>query len=113
MPSLAPHGEERALNEVIVAPHLLHFRYGISFDIEGFDPMDSPGVGTPVENGIRLKDWLAFLPKTIAEIDSRFVGLEVVEYNPYLDVDYKTRNALIAVIKSIFTSLPSRSMPVV
>jgi arginase len=57
--------------------------YGVSLDLDAFDPADAPGVGTPEAGGIRASD---FLPAW-ADLTSsaRCVGIEIVEYNPHRD----------------------------
>jgi arginase len=57
--------------------------YGVTFDVDALDPCDAPGVGSPVENGIRLADALEGL-KRVAN-DPQLLGFELVEYNPALD----------------------------
>ncbi len=57
--------------------------YGVTFDIDALDPQDAPGVGSPVENGVRLAEAVKGLALTAS--DSRLVGFELVEYNPLLD----------------------------
>lgn len=79
--------------------------YGLCFDMDGLDPKDAPGVGTPVENGIRLNEWLQLIPAHLQAATTRFVGLEVVEYNPHLDVDHKTRDSLAAVVNNVFSNI--------
>lgn len=57
--------------------------YGLTLDIDGLDPIDAPGVGTPVPGGIRggeLRDVLSARAG-----DARLAALEVVEYNPLHD----------------------------
>jgi len=57
--------------------------YGVTFDIDALDPKDAPGVGSPVENGIRLAD--AIDAMTLLADDGRLLAFELVEYNPELD----------------------------
>src|SRR5262249_1212347 len=57
--------------------------YGVSLDLDAFDPADTPGVGTPEEGGIRASE---FLPAWAHLTSSpRCVGIEIVEYNPHRD----------------------------
>ena len=58
----------------------------VSLDLDGVDPHDAPGVGTPVRGGLTYRE-----AHTVMEIisGSEFHGLDVVEVNPVLD----TRNA--------------------
>jgi arginase len=72
--------------------------YGITFDVDGLDPQDAPGVGTPVERGIRLADALTALHSVAA--DARMAAFELVEYNPELDQDGITARASLALIEA-------------
>lgn len=65
--------------------------WGISFDLDGLDPRDAPGTGTPVEQGIRLADALQVLAG--CSQDPQFVALEVTEYNPLRDFGGQTAQA--------------------
>lgn len=65
--------------------------WGISFDLDGLDPRDAPGTGTPVEQGIRLADALQVLAG--CSEDPQFVALEVTEYNPLRDFGGQTAQA--------------------
>jgi arginase len=62
--------------------------YGVSLDLDVFDPADAPGVGSPEVGGIRASD---FLPAW-ADLTSgpRCVGIEIVEYNPHRDRSDRT-----------------------
>lgn len=57
--------------------------FGISIDLDAFNPKESPGVGTPVRHGLHH---LA-LDKALAGImhHPRLVALELAEYNPRRD----------------------------
>jgi len=57
--------------------------YGVTFDIDGLDPQDAPGVGSPVDNGIRLAAAVHALARVAG--DARLLAFELVEYNPELD----------------------------
>jgi arginase len=65
--------------------------WGISFDLDGLDPRDAPGTGTPVDQGIRLADALQVLAG--CSQDPQFVALEVTEYNPLRDFGGQTAQA--------------------
>jgi arginase len=65
--------------------------WGISFDLDGLDPLDAPGTGTPVEEGIRLADALQVLQGCAQ--DTRFVAMELTEYNPLRDFGARTAQA--------------------
>ncbi len=71
----------------------------ISFDLDGLDPRDAPGTGTPVEQGIRLADALQVL--TGCSHDPRFVALELTEYNPLRDFGGQTAQAATELVCSV------------
>jgi len=60
----------------------------LSFDLDGVDPKDAPGVGTPVPGGLSLRESL--LVCELLNRTRRLLGMEVVELNPTLDVQNKT-----------------------
>ncbi|WP_296510788.1 arginase [Rhodoferax sp.] len=70
--------------------------WGISFDLDGLDPRDAPGTGTPVEQGIRLADVLEALAG--CSQDPRFVAMELTEYNPLRDFGGQTAQAATALL---------------
>jgi len=66
--------------------------YGVSLDLDAFDPVDAPGVGTPVPGGIRPGE---FLDAWTDLTDSALcVGVEIVEYNPHRDQAGQTAQLL-------------------
>lgn len=73
--------------------------FGISLDLDGFDPEEAPGVGSPAENGLRRKDVLPELQKV--SHDPSFKAFELVEYNPDRDKDHKTLQLCKDILKNI------------
>jgi arginase family enzyme len=62
--------------------------YGVSLDLDAFDPADAPGVGTPAPGGIRSSEFLdAWAALTHGAL---CVGAEIVEYNPHRDQTGRT-----------------------
>ncbi len=60
----------------------------LSFDLDGVDPAEAPGVGTPVPGGLSLRE--SHLVCELAAQTGRLVGMEMVELNPTRDVHNKT-----------------------
>lgn len=58
-------------------------KFGITFDLDSLDPAEMPSVGCAVGGGLFLDEIRPSLRE--AARDPRLVGLEVVEYNPFLD----------------------------
>jgi arginase len=75
--------------------------YGISVDLDAIDPADAPGVGSPVRGGLKASGLLSALARLAA--DPALRGLEIVEYNPYLDDAART----IALVPAIAEALLS------
>ena len=79
--------------------HLLksHSFYGVSFDIDGIDPIYCPGTGTPADGGLELSDILQSLQGIV--FDPTCIGLEIAEYNPSLDHDQITFESVKKIIE--------------
>ena len=62
--------------------------FGISIDLDAFNPGESPGVGTPVRNGLHLLE----LDRVLSGIASHpgLLALELAEYNPHHDRHRRT-----------------------
>jgi arginase len=65
----------------------------ISFDMDGVDPQEAPGVGTPVPGGITYRE-AHLLMEAVAE-SGTLGSLEITETNPILDRENRT--AILAV----------------
>ncbi|MGV8949359.1 MAG: arginase [Candidatus Paracaedibacter sp.] len=63
-------------------------RFGLSIDVDAFDPEEAPGTGTREAFGLRLKDTKSALCG-LAQ-DPAFLALEIAEFNPHLDMNNKT-----------------------
>ena len=74
--------------------------FGISVDLDAFDPIEAPGGGSPEKDGLRAQETLPALAK-IAQ-DPGFSGLEISEYNPHLDKDFKTAQLVLDICLSLF-----------
>jgi len=78
--------------------------YGLSLDIDGIDPLEAPGVGTPAEKGIAGEAiYQAFKQYILQDLKSKnnqkLWGLELAEFNPHKDVDKKTEMLIIKLLE--------------
>jgi arginase len=73
--------------------------FGVSVDLDALDPMEEPGVGSPVPGGLRRADLAAAL--THLRNDPAFVAMEIVEYNPRRDRGHATADAAGALVDAI------------
>jgi arginase len=78
-----------ALAITVDGPGSLH----VSFDMDGIDPAEAPGVGTPVRGGISYRE-AHFLMEAVAA-SGALGSLEITEINPILDNQNQT--AILAV----------------
>jgi arginase len=65
----------------------------VSFDMDGVDPQEAPGVGTPVRGGISYRE--AHLLMEAVAASGTLGSLEITEINPILDRENRT--AILAV----------------
>jgi len=75
--------------------------FGLTIDLDGFDPADVPGVGLPVAGGLRGTEAAAVL-RGIAR-DPRLRAVEIVEYAPALDRDHRTAQLVVDLLASALT----------
>lgn len=71
----------------------------LSLDLDGLDPAECPGVGTPVAGGISYRE--SHLAMELLEEAGILTSAEFVEVNPVLDERNKTAEAAVALIGSL------------
>ncbi|MCR9248313.1 MAG: arginase [bacterium] len=74
--------------------------FHVSYDLDGMDPRDVPGTGTPVKGGISWRE--ANLLMEMVSDTKRMLSLEVTELNPILDVKNQSGEVAVDVILSAF-----------
>lgn len=72
----------------------------LSLDLDGLDPHDAPGVGTPVLGGISYRE--SHLAMEMLEEAKIITSAEFVEVNPILDDKNKTASVAVALMGSLF-----------
>lgn len=72
----------------------------VSFDVDSLDPEISIGTGTPVPNGLSIKE-AAYLLSNLLK-NEKIVGLEFTEINPLLDRDKPMELVAADLINKIF-----------
>lgn len=85
----------QALNRLI---HLRHVH--VSLDMDGIDPDDAPGVGTPVSGGLTYRE-AQLLMEIIAD-SKRLISMDIVEINPIIDNRNKTAGVAVDLAVSLF-----------
>jgi arginase len=89
-----PEIMERALAIAGSGPHPIH----VSFDMDGIDPSEAPGTGTPVKGGLSYRE--AHLVMEMLADSGRLGSIETVEINPILDNRNQTAALAVGLICS-------------
>ena len=74
--------------------------FGISIDLDAIDPIDAPGVGSPETGGLAAEELITALSGIASK--EKFLGLEIAELNPVIDINKKTSDLTCRLIESIF-----------
>lgn len=72
----------------------------LSLDLDGLDPSDAPGVGTPVMGGISYRE--SHLAMEMLAESNLVTSAEFVEVNPILDDKNRTASVAVALMGSLF-----------
>ena len=88
MDEIARRGIPETLREALGLVSCASGGFGITLDLDAIDPGDAPGVGSPAPNGLRGSDLMTALAEHGGH--PNLVGVEIVEYNPYLDREAAT-----------------------
>jgi arginase len=72
--------------------------FHLSFDLDGIDPLEAPGVGTPVPGGLTYREAHLICEKAFRS--RNLVSMEVVELNPVLDHGNQTARLAVELIAS-------------
>ena len=70
----------------------------LSFDLDGVDPVQAPGVGTPVPGGLTLRESHLVCERLSAS--KKLVSMDVAELNPTLDFENKTAKLAVWLVES-------------
>ena len=93
-------GISNVINEAVQYVKQSTIGYGISIDLDAFDPIQVPGTGLPVNNGINVEEFLASL--VCLSQDQKLFATEIVEYNPYFDINNKTAKVILQILNTIY-----------
>ncbi len=72
--------------------------FHLSLDLDGIDPLEAPGVGTPVSGGLTYREAHLICEKVFRS--GKLLSLEVVELNPVLDHENQTAHLAVELIAS-------------
>jgi arginase len=99
MEEIQQRGFKTVFNEAMETLRNLTPGFGISIDIDAFDPQDAPGVGSPAAGGLIAKEVLETVHAL--QVMPQFKALEITEYNPAHDQEGKTAQLIISLLKEM------------
>jgi arginase len=91
-------GMERVMEEAIAIASGDGEALHVSFDLDGIDPSEAPGVGTPVRGGLSYRE--AHLAMEMVAETGRLGSLEITELNPIFDERNRTADLAVQLILS-------------
>jgi arginase len=92
------HGMRTVMREAILRASDGTSGIHISLDMDGVDPDEAPGVGTPVRGGFSYRE--AHLAMEILSDSGLVRSMEIVEVNPILDTANRTANLGVELVMS-------------
>jgi len=75
--------------------------FGITIDLDVFDPNEAPGVGSIVTDGLHIDELLPSLVKVSG--DAKLAGIEFAEYNPILDKENQTAELVATLAETLLS----------
>lgn len=94
-------GLPAALREALAIVDAAPAGFGISLDLDVFDPADAPGVNSPAPGGVPAAEWLAALRGLATS--PRCLAVEIVECDPSRDWDGRTAKLAVQVAGALTT----------
>jgi arginase len=91
-------GMDRVMKEALAIVTHGTAGFHLSFDMDGLDPYEAPGVGTPVTGGVTQREGHLLLEH--AAESGKLLGLEFTEINPILDERNRTAEMAVALVLS-------------
>ena len=91
-------GMTRVMEEAIAIAGAGQQKIHVSFDMDGIDPSEAPGTGTPVKGGLSYRE--AHLAMEMLAESQQLGSIEMVEINPILDTRNQTGTLAVGLICS-------------
>ncbi|MCW8933886.1 MAG: arginase family protein [Gammaproteobacteria bacterium] len=93
-------GTQKVLFQLIETISRCYDYFAISLDLDAIDPKDAPGVVTSEKTGLSANDLLKTFEKL--NFSDKFIGLEIVEFDPANDGSRETEKLVYEIINSIY-----------
>ncbi len=99
MKEIEARGMTAVMSEAVERASRAEAGYGVSIDLDAVDPVDAPGVGSPVSGGIPGRTLVESLYRCAADV--RLLAVEIVEYNPHRDVGHRTATLIEELLQAL------------
>jgi arginase len=84
-------GLEAAFEEALLRATSHTRGFGITIDLDVFDPEEAPGVGSPAAKGLHSDEFLQTIRSMrLLKNYKKLKAIEIAEYNPKLDIENRT-----------------------
>lgn len=105
MEEVRRRGIAAALTEALAIATRGTAGFGVTIDLDGFDPTDAPGIGLKVSDGLRTAATLAALSPLRRHPQMK--ALEIVEYIPEFDENLRTAHLVRDLIHALLAPAPA------
>lgn len=106
MEEIVRRGLDAVMDEALAIAATGTAGFGVSIDLDALDPIEAPGVGSPVPHGLGADALISALGGPRRR--SGFIGIEIAEFNPALDGGGVTAGLISDLL---IASIPARPTP--
>ncbi len=101
MKDITPENINNVVNDAIKHVSKNTKKFGISIDIDGFDPTEAGATGCFCPNGLPPREIIQSLKNL--NNNPHFCGLEITEFDTKKDTNNQTKNVILQLIASVFS----------
>jgi arginase len=105
IPEVKARGMDAVLAEALAIATRGTAGFGVTIDLDGFDPHDAPGVGLREPDGLRAGPTVAALARLAGH--PLLKAVEIVEYIPEFDRDLKTAHLVRDLLTALLAPAPA------
>jgi arginase len=99
MDEIHRRGLPAAVDEALAIATRGTAHFGVTIDLDGFEPADAPGIGLKTPDGLRRCEMIETLVRFSG--DPRLAAIEIVEYVPELDEDHRTARLVAELLQAL------------
>jgi len=100
MDEVRDRGFNVVMNEALEYVKKYTDAFGLTIDLDAFDPERAPGVGTPEADGLCRQEFFPVIKKL--GLDKQLKAVEIAEFNPDRDENDRTKRLILQLITCLF-----------